>query len=481
VRLRAQLDHVSGDIQHRCGSLSDAGAILLSGAARAAPVDSRKALEMLFDAASCGMQSGDYGLVVEAGKRAAALPPSDDEEERFLSDLLVGVGSLWLGTTTTEVPLMLDVLARAADFDKPRLLAGAAMGAGTLGDEVTEAALLSRAVALARASGAVDALTLSLLAVAGVLAGRFAVTPEAAEGLLLAKEAGLTGVASLHLAILAWFAGARGEDDRCRAEAAEVARSAEATGNALANSIAEWGLALLDLGGGRPDETITRIVVLRAAKPGVGHPLVVLASSPDLVEAYVRARRDEEARIVFAGFEGFAEAGGPTWALALAARCRALLSHNGDAQADFEEALQLHSAGNRRFDRARTELLFGEYLRRQRQRAESRGHLQAALGAFESLGATPWAERARSELRASGETARRRDPSTLSQLTPQELQVARFVADGLSNKEVAAQLFLSPRTIEAHLRSVFAKLEITSRTQLARLQLHADEALAAAS
>ena len=100
---------------------------------------------------------------------------------------------------------------------------------------------------------------------------------------------------------------------------------------------------------------------------------------------------------------------------------------------------------------------------------ESREHLRAAFAGFEALGAEPWAERAAAELRASGETARKRDPSTIDQLTPQELQIVRFVAEGLSNKEVAAQLYLSPRTIDYHLRNVFAKLGITSRTQLAHL------------
>ena len=110
-------------------------------------------------------------------------------------------------------------------------------------------------------------------------------------------------------------------------------------------------------------------------------------------------------------------------------------------------------------------------MRRRRQRAAAREHLRAALEGFEQLEAAPWAERARSELRASGETARRRDSSTISDLTPQELQVARFVTRGLSNKEVAAQLFLSPRTVDSHLRNIFGKLGITSRTQLLGLPL----------
>jgi DNA-binding CsgD family transcriptional regulator len=468
-RLIADLDHIDGDISQRRGSLIVGGRTLLAGARAAAAVDTGKALEMLFDAASCGMQSGDYAIVVEAGQCASSLPRTADHEEQFLADLLVSVGSLWLGTSTANVPLMLDVLSRADDFPTPRLLAGAAMGAGTLGDEAREAELLSRAVALARASGAIDSVTLSLLAVAvaGVLAGRLSIAPEATEGLQLAKEAGLTRVASLHLAILGWLAGARGDESACLAATREVAETA-ATGNALAYSIAEWALSLLDLGRGQLDAAISRLESLGTAPIGLGHPLIVLASTPDLVEAYARAGRVDQAQAAFAGFACFTEAGAPAWALALAGRCRALLSDGPEAVAAYDEAIRLHTDTNRAYDRARTELLLGEHLRRHRQRVESRDHLRTALSMFEALGANSWADRARSELRASGETARRREASTLAQLTPQQLQVARFVAEGMSNKEVAAQMFLSPRTVDAHLRNVFTKLGVASRARLAQ-------------
>ena len=121
---------------------------------------------------------------------------------------------------------------------------------------------------------------------------------------------------------------------------------------------------------------------------------------------------------------------------------------------------------------------YGEHLRRERRRTAARTQFRAALATFEAYRSEPLAERARAELRASGETARKRDPSTIDQLTPQELQIARFVAQGLSNKEVAAQLFLSPRTIDAHLRKVFTKLGVTSRTQLARQPLGELDAIA---
>ena len=137
----------------------------------------------------------------------------------------------------------------------------------------------------------------------------------------------------------------------------------------------------------------------------------------------------------------------------------------------FVAALDHHTRSPRRIDRARTELAFGEHLRRARRRVDARAHLRAALEIFEDVGAAPWAERARQELRASGATARRRDDSPATALTPQELQVARLVAEGLPNREVAARLFVSPRTVEFHLRNIFTKTGVTSRAELARLPL----------
>jgi DNA-binding CsgD family transcriptional regulator len=481
-RVRAELDHVRGVIEWRCGALPDAAVTLMAGAADVGQLDSGKAVEMLCDAGMAALNVGDYARVAEAGQRAAALPRSDDERG-FLAELLAGVGSLTEGKTAHEAPRVLDSIARARDLDDARVLNWAAVGASVVGDEATEATLLRRAVGLARASGAVETLTLVLetVAVSGLLAGRYAVAAEAAaEGLALAREAGLPNTACIHLASLAWLAGLEGLEDECRGRSAEVAEAARASGLANANSLATWGVALLDLSTGHADATVARLVALSTAPLGVGHPFFILMAVPDLVEAYVRTSRQDEARAAFAALEGFARAGAPAWALGLAARCRGLLAEGAEVEGGLTEAVRLHTKANRPFDRARTELLLGEHLRRERKRVAAREHLRAALEAFDTLGAQPWAERARAELRASGATARKRDPSTLAQLTPQELQVARFVGEGLSNKEVAAQLFLSPRTIDAHLRSVFAKLEITSRTQLARVPLGADERAAEA-
>jgi DNA-binding CsgD family transcriptional regulator len=157
--------------------------------------------------------------------------------------------------------------------------------------------------------------------------------------------------------------------------------------------------------------------------------------------------------------------------------CRALLTEGEDATRHFEEALRL-GTGARPFDLARIQLLYGEHLRRERRRIDSREPLKAALETFERFHADPWADRARAELRASGETARKRDPGRTRDLTPQELQIASLVASGMTNKEIAAQLFLSKRTIDFHLRHVFVKLGISSRTQLTRLALEDPDAMA---
>jgi DNA-binding CsgD family transcriptional regulator len=172
-----------------------------------------------------------------------------------------------------------------------------------------------------------------------------------------------------------------------------------------------------------------------------------------------------------AAFERLATMAGTADLLAQLARCRGLTGADEDAAAHFEEALRLHDGQARPFELARTKLAYGEALRRARRRAEARTHLRGALATFQRIGAEPWAERAGTELRATGETARKRDPSTLTQLTPQELQIVRLVGEGGTNREIGAQLFLSRRTIDYHPRNVFVKLGVSSRAELIRLAL----------
>jgi DNA-binding CsgD family transcriptional regulator len=304
--------------------------------------------------------------------------------------------------------------------------------------------------------------------VQGFLAGNFTISAEANEGLRLAVETGLDNAASLFRACLGWLAAVRGDRGACRQYVAAALEVSVPHRHGIANAIADWTLALLDLGTGRPDDAAERLQRMSGVELGLGHEFYELISAPDLVEAQVRSGRPESA---LATYEHFSRALGPgasDWFLSLGARCRALLAEGSAAESLFEEALTLHTGGNP-FDRARTELLYGEHLRRERRRQDARSQLRSALRTFDLLGATVWAERAGAELRATGETARKRDPSAVNELTPQELQIARLVAEGGSNKDVAARLFLSPRTVEYHLRKVFSKLGIASRAELIRL------------
>ena len=186
--------------------------------------------------------------------------------------------------------------------------------------------------------------------------------------------------------------------------------------------------------------------------------------APDLIEAYVHAGRRTDAERALATFQSQVEGTPGTWSMAAAGRCRGLLED--DFEPAFATAFGLHEQTTMPFERARTQLCYGERLRRAKRRSEARGQLHSALDTFEQLGAESWANRARNELRATGESVRRERPA-IEALTLQELQVALKVAEGATNKEVAAALFLSPKTVEAHLSRVYGKLGVRSRTELA--------------
>jgi DNA-binding CsgD family transcriptional regulator len=210
-----------------------------------------------------------------------------------------------------------------------------------------------------------------------------------------------------------------------------------------------------------PLETAERIV----ASGSVGEPWMVL-STPDLVEALAHAGHTARALHALREFEARVEGRGRVSASAAAARCAGILADDGWEDA-FGRALELHEKVPTPFERARTELCYAERLRRARRRAEARDRLRAAIETFDSLGAAPWAERARAELRASGERARRRS-SPVDALTQQELAVARLVVAGATNREAAATLFVSQKTIEFHLANTYRKLDVRSRTELVR-------------
>jgi DNA-binding CsgD family transcriptional regulator len=191
----------------------------------------------------------------------------------------------------------------------------------------------------------------------------------------------------------------------------------------------------------------------------------------DRLDAAVRAGDLAQASAWVEELDAYAGGTGLPWVRAAADFGRALVAQGDSSTAYFQSSLVNHAQADRPYDRARVQLAYGEHLRRSQQRVEARRHLRAALETFADLGAEPWVTRATEELRASGETARKRDPSTLVDLTPMERKVAQLVATGLSNKDVAAQCWISPRTVGFHLRNVFAKTGVTSRVELAHLDL----------
>jgi DNA-binding CsgD family transcriptional regulator len=473
---RADIDRFLGLIEMTRGVPADACRLLLRAATEVAPIDGVRALHLLNLAGLAAAYAGDREAHVAIAEVARGLAVQEAPFARMLAQLLIGLGAHAEGDFATAAPPLREALALAEELDddaasEPVALLFAGRAALYLGDDLVAYRTHHEAAARGRGSGALSivAQILPRLAIAELWAGRWpSAAANAKEGLQLARGIGQHDLAAQHIVLLALLAAARGSEDECRSLAAESRELASARGLGIVAEIAQWALALLELGLGRPEEALRRCREISTT-------LVVFWAALDRIEAAIRAGERETARRYLAVFEPWAESSDVAWPLAVVLHCKALLSEDEiEAGRLFVTALEVHAEAARPFERARSELAYGEFLRRARHRVEARKHLQAALDGFEGLGAMLWAEKARVELRASGQTARKRDPSTRGELTEQELQIARFVAEGLTNREVAAQLFLSPRTIDFHLRNVFKKLGISSRTALARLDLDSE-------
>ncbi|MFI2506192.1 AAA family ATPase [Streptomyces sp. NPDC018972] len=293
---------------------------------------------------------------------------------------------------------------------------------------------------------------------------------EATEALHIAQELGHRQWTAEISGVLAYLAAVAGDERRCHAFADDALAAPEPGAAPPGMSWAHWALALLDLGHARWESARTRLAALHTGP--VSHQLPGLRSIPDLVEAAVRLGRPADAREPLARLTDWAHDAAQPWIDAHVQRCRALLAPEADAAELYRAALRLHP-DDRRFERARTALLYGEWLRRTRRKSEARTQLRDAFETFRRLGATPWAERARAELDATGEVVSGPEDAggALSVLTSQERKIIRLAARGLSNRDIAAQLFLSPRTVGYHLYKAFPKLGVTARTELAALTL----------
>jgi DNA-binding CsgD family transcriptional regulator len=430
-------------------------------------LDAGDTVELLADASEAASYVGDMAALAEVGRRAESLP------DGFLPGVLVGIGALVGGDAERGATAVRRALLRAGELTEADDLLWAASAASYLGEADVSADLAARAGRVARVSGMTGTLpvVLEFAATGERMNGRFAVSEAiSAEGLALAREAGYANCAAAHLANLAAVAAVCGREEECRRYAEEALAIAIPHRVGLRVGVASYALGLLDLGLGRFAAAHARLSALTTAGPGAGHPVVVWRSAPDLVEAAVGCGDLDAARATTAFLRQWSVNAETAQSRAFLSRCLAVLEVGEPAFALFEESLRLHAEGAApAFDQARTSLLYGERLRRTHRAGDARRHLRSALEAFQRVGAEPWAERAYRELRAAGETVSRPEPAVLASLTPQELRIARLVADGGSSREVAATLFLSPRTVEYHLYKIYPKLGITSRTELARL------------
>jgi DNA-binding CsgD family transcriptional regulator len=468
--LLAGIDRIRALIGLNAGVPADACQLALAAARDVVEADGRRALRLLSIASLAATYACDGEAIVAIGATAARVAVADAPVDRLLSHHLRGLGAYYAGDFATAAPLLrtaLELADEAGDSEEVLFIA-AAVGL-FLGDDRAVHRLHRRMIGRARENGALGLLTWALprLAVSDIWAGRWAA---AAAG--LNEALGLSDALHQHvltaylLSELAIVAALRGDEDECRSLAARSLEIADARALEYVGYIANSAVVGLELSLGRAETAFRRSRALTAT-PGLD-----FWDALDRIEAAVRAGHREFARESLVDFSSWAESSGSAWARPVAAHCRALVSDDpAEAERLFRHAVALHAASSRPFERARTELALGEFLRRSRRRREARGHLRSALECFEALGSRLWAERARAELRASGQSARRRDPSTLDELTPQELQIAQRVAEGLSNRDIAAQFFLSPRTIDFHVRNIFRKLGISSRMQLAHLQL----------
>jgi DNA-binding CsgD family transcriptional regulator len=481
-RVRADLLHLLGHIEHFGSPLMPAHDLLWDAARLVEKSEPAKAAAILSDAFEACLFAGEAKPALVAARRARELAPPDLGVADYLAELNLGEALFINGLADEGAPTFehaVEMFERdAALRSDPRLATRAAIALCWLERCAEARTLVLGALGSAREHGAVSLLPYTLFIVAWA-ARRVGAWQEAVasatEGIALARELGQWATMAQCLQELSTLTAGQGAESECRAHVAEGITAADGVGAHYVTEVLRAQLGLLDLGLGNNERAAAELESSAQRLADLGLRLHELVPGPDLVEAFVRLGRPEDAREALALVRHGAN---PRTAEPLVERCRGLVADDAEFEAHFAESLALHPDDEDVFGKARTRLAYGERLRRARRRVEAREQLRQALETFETLGAAPWAERARAELRASGETARKRDPSTLAQLTPQELQVARLVAQGLSNKEVAAQLFLSPRTIDAHLRNIFAKLGITSRVQLVRLPLGGEEAAA---
>ncbi len=445
----------------------DAPLMLLAAAHELEPLDPGAARDTLLDALSAalfaGRLAGDAG-VVEVARAARSAPASSGRPQDLLLD---GLCSVVIEGHAAGAPLLRRAVSAFRATDVPageqlRWLWLATHAAHDLWDDEAWEALCDRHVTLARNAGALAILPIALSARIGLhlFAGDLATAAsliEEADAVTEATGSGLPPYGALALAAY------RGDETQARRLMRAARADIPLRGDGMGLTLVEHAEAVLCNGLGRYGEACA------AAQRGAAHPQELgfaIWSLPQLVEAAARSRQPALARDALERLTQTTRASGTSWALGVEARCRALVSDGSEAERWYREAIDRLAGTRVRSEHARAHLLYGEWLRRQGRRIDARDALRTAHEMLVEMGMEGFAERARRELVGTGERVRTREDETRDELTPQELQIAQLARDGLSNPEIGAKLFLSPRTVEWHMKKVFKKLGIKSRMAL---------------
>jgi DNA-binding CsgD family transcriptional regulator len=467
---RARVDLLRAQIAFVVSRGRDAPPLLLAAATRLEPLDVALARETYLDALWAAIIVGrlaDGGGVLEVAKATRAVPPAP-EPPRPADLLLDGLVVLITEGHAAAAPMLERVLSafRGDDISREeglRWLWLACHVARLLWDDESWEVLCTRHVQLARDTGALTVLHLALnqrMAVhehAGELAAAAALREEV-EAVAEATRGQLGPYGALALA--AW----RGREADLSELIDAMMNDVVARGEGVGLAIIPWASALLYNGLGRYEEALAA-----AQRAGAYHDELLFFTwgLVELIEAAARSGKPEPAADALRRLSEATRASGKDWALGIEARSRALLSDDEAAERLYREAIERLARTRIRAELARAHLLYGEWLRREKRRLDAREQLRTAHEMFTTMGMEAFAQRAADELEATGETARKRSVESPDQLTAREAQIARLARDGLSNPEIGARLFISPRTVEYHLHKVYGKLDITSRNELA--------------
>lgn len=445
----------------------DAPLLLLEAATQLEAFDLELAREAYLTAYAAGMSAGHLGqagVFLDICRAIERLPPPDDGPDGK-SLLLEGLARMHTGGRAVAAPILqraASALAQLPDEDVLRWGWIAPMASHVTWDSDGSSEIFERQAEIVRSAGALVELPVYLSSLAldnvwnGDLAGARLLIAES-DTVAAATGSQLPPSAALRLL------STEGKPAEASALIAATIEQATAQGQGLAVRVAQWAAAVLYNGIGRFDEATA---AAREVTANDIDPYPQMWALPELVEAAARMGENDVARNALDRLTEVTRPAGTDWGLGMEARSRALLSDGEAADLLYREAIERFGRTRLRPELARAHLLYGEWLRREGRRKDAREHLRTAHHVFATMGMEAFAERTRRELVATGETVRKRSDETRDELTPQEEQIVRLARDGLSNTEIGGQLFLSYRTVEWHLRKVYAKLGISSRREL---------------